>query len=101
VNEIFYSLCCIACGLKGEYFYSFNHEFQLLKKKSLDLSQVFGFKQAIYIYTWAPHLLCTTSDIQPFSFFLIMFPFGFQYLIIIYINFKFNLNCIKHYIHGE
>jgi len=29
-----------------------------------------------------------------------MFPFGFQYLIIIYINFKFDLNCIKHYIHG-
>jgi hypothetical protein len=27
-----------------------------------------------------------------------MFPFGFQYLIIIYINF--NFNCIKHYIHG-
>jgi hypothetical protein len=28
-----------------------------------------------------------------------MFPFDFSYLIIIYINFKFSLNCIKHYIH--
>jgi hypothetical protein len=28
-----------------------------------------------------------------------MFPFGFQ-LIIIYINLKFYLNFIKHYIHG-
>jgi hypothetical protein len=29
-----------------------------------------------------------------------MFPFGFQYLIIIYINFKFNLIYIKYRIHG-
>jgi len=33
-------------------------------------------------------------------FFRIMFSFGFQYLVIIYINFKFNLNLIKYYIHG-
>jgi len=26
--------------------------------------------------------------------------FGFQYLVIIYIKFKFNLNRIKHYIHA-
>jgi len=45
-------------------------------------------------------LLRTTNDIQHFFSFLMMFPFGFQYLVIIYINFKFNLNCIKHYIHG-
>jgi hypothetical protein len=29
-----------------------------------------------------------------------MFPFYFPYLIIIYINFKINLNYIKYYIHG-
>ncbi len=29
-----------------------------------------------------------------------LYKFGFQYLIIIYINFKFNSDCIKHYIHG-
>jgi hypothetical protein len=27
-----------------------------------------------------------------------MFPFGFQFLVIIYINFKLNSNYIKHYI---
>jgi hypothetical protein len=43
-------------------------------------------------------LLHTTKDVH--FFFLIMFPLGFQYLVIIYINFKFNLNYIKCYIHG-
>ncbi len=42
-------------------------------------------------------MLRTINDIQ--LFFLIMFPFDFSYLIIIYINFKFSLNFIKHYIH--
>jgi hypothetical protein len=45
-------------------------------------------------------LLRTTNHIQPF-FFLNMFPFSFQYLVIIYINFKIYLNYIKHCIHGE
>jgi hypothetical protein len=31
-------------------------------------------------------LLCTTNNVQ-FIFFHIMFSFGFQYLVIIYINF--------------
>jgi hypothetical protein len=43
-------------------------------------------------------LLHTTSDIQTF-FFLIMFPFGFQYLAINYINLKLYFNFIKYYIH--
>jgi hypothetical protein len=46
--------------------------------------------------TWAS----CSNDVQPFYLF-IMFPFSFQYLVIIYINFKFTLNYIKHYIHGQ
>jgi hypothetical protein len=51
----------------------------------------------IYIHLGSV-LLHITNNNQPFL--KITFPFGFQYLVIIYINFKFNLNCIKHYIHG-
>jgi hypothetical protein len=29
-----------------------------------------------------------------------MFPFGFQYFVIIYINFNLYLNFIKHYVYG-
>jgi hypothetical protein len=49
-------------------------------------------------HTWAPH--CCTLPVTFKLFFFIMFPFGFQYLVIIYIDFKFNLNFIKYYIHG-
>jgi hypothetical protein len=38
-------------------------------------------------------LLHTTNEVQ--TFFSYHFSFGFQYLIIIYINFKFYLNIIK------
>jgi len=35
-----------------------------------------------------------------FFIIIIMFPFGFQYLVIIYINFLCNQKYIKHHIHG-
>jgi hypothetical protein len=60
-----------------------------MKEKSTSIQ----FGQIIYNV-----LLRTTNDIQPFLF-LIMFPFDFQYFLIIYINFKFYVNFIKHYIY--
>jgi hypothetical protein len=43
-------------------------------------------------------LLCTINAIQLFFPLKMIFPFGFQYCFIIYINFNFNLKYIKHYI---
>jgi hypothetical protein len=56
------------------------------------------FNMCLKNKTWA--LCCYTLLVMFNPFFIIMLPFGFQYLVIIYINFKFNLNYIKHYIHG-